>query len=587
MKMEKPTPRDCDASSADEFVAKPNLPETAMPSAAPFGDGPDLSSIDLSSMLDVDVPNQFNSTLASGVNPLANASPEALNYYNHGVMATASHYWAGTNPLWSQDQYSASMPQLLPQSTTSSVPDANKHSPHSSTGAPTYSIMYEHPHKDFDAEVTSMYHQFVGNPSYQTLTTTASSEAEQPNLMTPPDDTPPMPWMAHEPQRRVSDSSDLANNFDTFHLHQSSQSDLGSFNATCNLSPVLSGPQPTGMPTPQISPDQAATKRDVPGLDLASRRKAQRPTPLRADTSQNGHHQGPSTLSPRSRTPSVGFAFRRIQSTGNNLNILNGRVQKRTGSTSAQMSPRNIQTHIDARSVSATHLDSSQPISSATFLPSSPAEWQPTTSTGFVPSYPAQWQPTSPAALIPSSPAHWQHQSPYSTTSDIPEQNFSQGTPYPSSFPDLPTLAPGPHHIYSHLPSTQLQQSASYQPPLSAPPHKSSFFESPAGHATIDASSGADIKNPTPSVPRPGGHATHSSCSGAYPLFAPKTLSHQDGFSCFESNPPMPSYAPAPVRNEFKIEIKVGPQPKLPSTAETYSFSNSTPKDFSKANVKK
>ncbi|KAL9105931.1 MAG: hypothetical protein Q9187_008637, partial [Circinaria calcarea] len=141
-----------------------------------------------------------------------------------------------------------------------------------------------------------------------------------------PDGSPFASLPQHHPQesvhsRRGSDSSDLASNFDTIHLQK------------------VSSQQSNGkgvFKTPSI-----------PNLNLAARRKKQRPAALGTVAMRSQSCAGPQNASPVTKcmTLSPSHSVRRIRSTGNSLNVMSGRIQK---SGAGQRSPLNFQTFHEA-----------------------------------------------------------------------------------------------------------------------------------------------------------------------------------------------------------------------------------------------
>ncbi|KAM0796233.1 hypothetical protein BDR22DRAFT_812372, partial [Usnea florida] len=162
---------------------------------------------------------------------------------------------------------------------------------------------------------------------------------------------------------RGSDSSDLAANFDTIHI-QHSQTGLGGLRGTSHPASANSLASTTGLATPQVSPDVTVSKSPfVPGsFDLVAKKRRPQPLALHNDSSRSFSYTGPPTSSSHLRASPPGSSkqspVRRIRSTGNNLNVMTGRVTK-PGTVSAQMSPRNFESCFQLASLSESQTNAS------------------------------------------------------------------------------------------------------------------------------------------------------------------------------------------------------------------------------------
>ena len=134
---------------------------------------------------------------------------------------------------------------------------------------------------------------------------------------------------------RGSNSSDLVNGLDTIHLQR-----------------VQSHPS---------SDEEVFKTPPIPNLNLAARRKRQRPAALGPVAMRSHSCTAPHDSSPSAKAASLGpsQSVRRIKSTGNSLNVLSGRVQK--NSMPVQRSPLNFQTFHEAGAFDHVDAFKSQP----------------------------------------------------------------------------------------------------------------------------------------------------------------------------------------------------------------------------------
>ncbi|KAG8533301.1 uncharacterized protein KY384_002084 [Bacidia gigantensis] len=361
---------------------------------------------------------------------------------------------------------------------------------------------------------------------------------------------PPMPWLTSEfDNRRASDSSELAHNVEELHL-QHSTSALALASTRLGPSSHSSVMSTIGISTPDTSPEQTIGKPLAAAPDLASRRKRHRPAALRPESNRSVSFAGPKTNSPHSRNSSVSLGqssqVRRIQSSGQLPNNNQFRVHKSTNS-SMQISPRSLQAHIDKHSLHQTERRSTtEPIPNQA-------------------SCSALHHPKSK----PSASAASAHHAPGKFVG--PQSAFISAS--------ASTLDPGSK-------PAQLANTSISWPPLSAPPHQTTFFDdSPAHngpfpppnsqHQTFASHDGAYS---TPSH-HPSTQFTPQGPGGYLPPFAPQYHFPQDGspLSTYSGTGFLPSYPPTgqpttPV--ELDIKIDIGPEPKLPSRFDNCSFQN-------------
>lgn len=372
-----------------------------------------------------------------------------------------------------------------------------------------------------------------------------------------PDGSPFASLPQHHPQesvhsRRGSDSSDLASNFDTIHLQKvsSQQSDgKGVFK------------------TPSI-----------PNLNLAARRKKQRPAALGTVAMRSQSCAGPQNASPVTKcmTLSPSHSVRRIRSTGNSLNVMSGRIQK---SGAGQRSPLNFQTFHEAGAFDSVDVFTAQ--STDTSQASAGVNAGPLT-----PHTPSRLESQSQSWGKPSIQFE-------SGPTILQSQNFSHGAHDGSS---QVTSPPG-------TPFTDMQLYPQYQsqyaaPPLSAPPQLTSFPNlSPPFNPTPATPSNFFI--PQQSLPETYGYypipqmqqqqqpfpVIHygQSQPGFYACHPPQIVhssSSMSGLHNFYSNPPQHKEMEFVIQT-FETPKEAQPPPaKEPHQQREYVFQNTGPKDF-------
>ncbi|KAL8782503.1 MAG: hypothetical protein Q9213_005342 [Squamulea squamosa] len=416
---------------------------------------------------------------------------------------------------------------------------------------------------------TDGYH--IGNASCQTFTTTSSSDGEQAGLMTPPPRTSPLPFPPQDPfDRRQSLTTDLASGLHTIHLRQS-QSSMGYSHEPTDV-PALSAshtPNSTPPAPPQLhidasmmhselQPDTVMHDSNAPRLDIASRRKRPRPAALRPEA-QRSVSYGPMTLSPTARMPSLGLgktaSVRRIKSTGNGLNVANGRIQK-PGAGPAPMSPRNFQS-----------LSSNDFINQATRVTS-------TSSQNITP-----LTPLSPVTMDKQNQGwsgHWAHGEGNATPTALDVEAHVTSppiTPYDTMF----------QPPFAHV----VPQASYHWPPQSAPPQQTTFFDSP----TVPPTHFSHVSwQPSAMVPHQGYGEEPLQQIIRPPLIPnfgyldlqPLPSQHQAYQQTGFYQPPF--VGSSPPQKEIEIQVQVIPAPEgLPQSRKTYTFNHTTPKDFSNA----
>ncbi|KAL2055964.1 hypothetical protein ABVK25_003606 [Lepraria finkii] len=203
--------------------------------------------------------------------PQYNIHPDALtdsidnitansNYGSNEALQPNFSNVVGTEPTWpAHDLYGLSIPKMSAPSIMEQDPFG--WSPVSSTDYPGQLHGSKSTQSNAKSHSSPMYQNTingdpVGNPSSQTFVTASSEDGEHTKLITPPQQTSPMP----EPNqgifpRRDSNSSELAEDFDTIHLQQR-QLGLGLY--TTNPNPISAPDHASGngLATPDISPTQ-------------------------------------------------------------------------------------------------------------------------------------------------------------------------------------------------------------------------------------------------------------------------------------------------------------------------------------------
>ena len=552
------------------------------------------STDEFSASLDLKGLINLNSQYNCAIDAVAHNTNAMSSYTGDEAPHTSYANVMGVDPMWLTNTSLASVPDT--STTAMSGQGMFAWSPDASMDSFAQSHGFDFMQNSTCHHPQTMYQNtldgsLIGNPSTQTFMTTSSEEGEHPDLITPPQETSPMLGLNQGIfQRRHSNSSEIADNIDTTDIHRPRVGRLGLHEAS--NAPSVSKPVTTaGLATPEISPQSAAAKTPFgPDLDLASRRKRPRPAALQPDTKRSQSYAGPLTTSPHVRrlspTLKVPSPVRRIKSTGNNMNVMTGRVQK-PNSVSTQMSPHNLQSCFDASSVpeSGPRKDSN-----STLQRSSDVDVNLLT-------------PSSPAAFTQQTQDSWQGY-PSTTGTVAPTWSRSNNSVMPIAIaaapgfsfpPSPPVLAPTVSPPFIQQPPAH--QSVYHCPPQSAPPHLTSFFEGPppmAGEAF--GHSGW----PTPSVTPPeahrnGGymplplrpnHVLHHSHSGPlnhYTAAAPPFQSgpsRMGGFQPFHT--PIHS-TPTPPQKDLDIKVDVGPAPLLSHESKNYTFHHTNPEDFAAA----
>lgn len=447
-------------------------------------------------------------------------------------------------------------------------------------------IMYPHSAEGLDAR----------NSSCQTFFSTSSSDGDA-CLMTPPLKTSPMPSLPPELEvRRGSSSSELAKNFDTIRLQQPRSRTGLRDEVFCSPPPFDAGTvlERSLMSEPQIalSGSQAtmgigkfgAKTCPVPRIDLASRRKRPRPAALRPDSQRSHSCAAPLTLSPHSQVSStIGIGstppVRRIRSTGQNLNVTSGGVQK-PGLRSAQLSPRNLQSFLDA-----TGLRHSSPIKRESTDPTETSAHNGKPATPLTP------------GKVEFQPDVWSSFTPYAPSPALRWDSNDQDAQYALAVGQGITSPPAtPFNIdaFPRMPPFERHHGSSYQcPPQSAPPEQTtfSFGDSPpiapaANHPLWQVPSsampiGTYYDDSTIAMVRQAQMPSFGfSKSNYHPMGPPQHYSH--GLPNMTSGRSAFFGAPSAPPKEIEIQVNLIPKPQgVPQPRKQYTFNHTTPKDFS------
>lgn len=412
---------------------------------------------------------------------------------------------------------------------------------------------------------------YLRNTSTQTLASTNSSLGDPSSLNSPPSQHPSLPWLSSEfDTRRASDSSELAHNVEGMHLQGPPGLSLATSLGPSPHSSVISA---NGIDTPDSSPEQFSGHSFATHGDLASRRKRVRPAALRSDSNRNTSRSDSQNGSPHSRTSSLSLGApagpRRIQS-GQVLHKDQFRVHK-SGSNAAQISPRNLQTHFERNSL--PHGGKQSASNSANGSPTTPHH--------------LSSKPSASAASANRSPAEYQHE--FHVRSASTSHGASgrlQMRHANASVPNLHSSSPAPQVPFPiQIPGQQgVQLSGTQGPPLSAPPHQTTFFgDSPPNQGPF-----APPPTHNQGFPQTGSHelAYGIQQSGPYasqpqylPPFAPHyTFPEGSNMGGFAPTGYLPSYPPGalnlppPPTVELDIKVEVGPQPSLSRPFERCEF---------------
>ena len=521
------------------------------------------------------------------------------NFNNNPALQPSFPGTVGTDPMWATDSYDI----LKMPAQTVAERDPFAWSPDSFVGASAQEQGQRFVHGTANAQSEQIYHTTingspVGNPSAQSFVTTSSEGGEHQEFITPPQGTSPMRSLNQSIfPHRGSDSSELAANFDTIHIQQS-QTGLGGLRGASNPAPATAHVSPTGLATPQVSPDAVLTKSPfgAASSDLAARKRRPRPLALQPDSSRSVSYTGPVTSSSHLRASPPGSSkqspVRRIRSTGNNLNVnvMTGRVTK-PGTASAQMSPRNFESCFQLASLSE-----SQPTASINAhisqIPRAEQSLLTPSSATFAPQVHATW-PTYASNCSPLAPGWEQSIQDHTNPAYAAQHGFS----LPPSPPVYQNTAPQIPFEQTH----RQQPFAFHGPPQSAPPHLTSFFDASPPMVADGFNAGWPTPSVTPPEPYRHGpqmplpmrqnHTLHHSHSGPMNFFAgpqPNFASSHPGIGSFQPYQPPFQSAP-PIPKELDIKIDIGPP--VPSQhgpeVKTYTFNHSTPKDFSPGHGKK
>ena len=353
--------------------------------------------------------------------------------------------------------------------------------------------------------------------------------------------------------RRGSDSSDLADNFDTIHLQR--------------------------VQSQQTSDEEVFKTPKIPQLSLAARRK-RRPVALGPISQRSVSCTSPPGTSPVVTTAILGqtSSVRRIKSTGNSLNVIGGRIQK-SGVASAQRSPLNFATFQEADAMN--HINR--------IAASSPSTSKANSANGHIPMTP-HTPPTVGQPLM-----EWNKPLVHSSSNP----NMIQFQQHPSSPREEYVHSP-PATPYLHLPAyITHNQHHLVAPPQSAPAHLASFPHlSPPYHAMPGTPSSYFPPQGLPSEPFQYHAAPQMVPVHGHPVFEyqPQAQPPMYGYEqlhiinyspplgghpmFYAMQPPQPQKELEVVMAEFPKPTDVNPASKEPFRPKQFTFQNSGPGDY-------
>lgn len=424
---------------------------------------------------------------------------------------------------------------------------------------------------------------FVGNPSSQSFVTSPSDEDGQAKLITPPQETSPLPGInqsTFQHDRRTSNDSELAENFDTIHLqHSQAGLDLYGNSSTAPTPDLVSS---TGLLTPVITPDTTDSKLPFArGHDLASRRN-RRPPKLHTDPGRSASYAG-SRTSPHLRVSPPGSGkmspVRRIKSTGNNLNVVSGRVRKQ-GTSSAQMSPRNFEACFQSAASSDVKASADTHANARHFPGAAPNLLTPSSPVTLPQQGQMTWNDTAPQYAVAPSPWDQGSMGDMACTRE-PEH----GVRWPSMQNDQNTMY-APFLVQQN---PQPQQYNYHCPPQSAPSHVTTFDAASSMATTSRAwhpphlapeTYRDDTQLPISIRPFFQHHHSHSGPTSQFPPQSNPYLGFHPGMPYYQPFQQYSNRAPAPALKPLDIKIETGPSPpkELAQTSQErkeYTFQNS------------
>ena len=533
------------------------------------------SAVGFSCLSDVSQPfysHHSSIPISQGFDTSTTFSPDNANTGNLESYAG----WPGTSVCIDDKLPTSSVQEISPLGLMSASPSVHSSYLDLSHGNPQW-----HPPPMYNTMVGG---QLGGNPSSQSFATSASEEGEQISFITPPQETSPLPG-AHQDRvqhdRQASNSSELAENLNIVHLQQSNTSIglQGSGNSTSGQYQN----NPTGLPTPEVSPDTAAPKLPfASGHDLASRRKRPRPAALQPEPNRAVSFAGQSTNSPGLRvSPPVSGKIspvRRVKSTGNPLTVMTGRVKK-SGTTVAQMSPRNLESCFKVASIpedqpkAEKHSPNRQTSGTSGNSIAAP-------SPNHSDQHPqAAWPELATQVPLPSS--SWQH--------GASEIVHDPTLPSEAGWPVQQTEYTNVNFGFS-IPQSSHAPSLTYHlPPQSAPSHVTTFDAASVMPGHIAPEWQTSHIQPEPyrddtrlSVTYRLSHPQHHSRSGPFEYYQSLASSQQaygPPLGTFFPFAPFSSRTPSPPQKTLDIKVETGPPPPKEMTQTSqerkeYTFEN-------------
>ena len=448
----------------------------------------------------------------------------------------------------------------------------------------------------------------MGNLSSQTFMSATSSSDGEPSLMTPPDRPSPISLRPQNSfDRRGSITRGLTTDFHTFHL-QSQKSNQALYNEASNTASGRVSPAAPTTPWIDSSPPPAVSQEQTRSslssrIDLAARRKRPRPAPLiRPDAAQRSlSYGGPLTSSPRSRKVLLdpSHPVRRVRS---GLDVVHGRIQK-PSSTSAQLSPRVFENRFQAafpnnqspsrcnssayQQAPLTPLSAAQTGGCSTDFPihhSDDGIAQHGSSSNFEGSFDFNSPPITPYHLeqFPIQHAQGAYQSHTSAMHEPPQSApslktsfFSRDSP-PIPSTNLPHLS---WQLPAEVPSNSFQTQSSVvvaQPQYNGMTGQFEQPQIPFAYQPSDFQHPPQIQIP---FHGPSPHAFQGSPEHLYAAQPQYPIQHYQSPPLGPFQHTMFEHQAAPQPLEIKVEL--GPPPQgTPQPRKQYTFSNSTPDDF-------
>ena len=500
------------------------------------------------------------------------------------ISSASPHHDTMFSTAQSQSSTSSNWGIMIPAAQPNDLQHQQPFTDHQSSGS-VYGAERNYPRTPFSSKQTSLSHETesFNTPQhpFQTLATGWQSASQVPSGFSPVSHSSFVPNKLEESSpRRGSVITDSVNEFNNLNI-QISHSPQGLVNGLLNTPTSddsnINHPAALG----DSSGNTPNASREVPGnLDLASRRKRPRPAALVSGGQRSISYVGPLTASPGSRNSSLGASasVRRIKSTGNNLNVLNGRIQK-PGHGSAQRSPLQFQTFEHATSAMESpqflrQSHNSYGVSQSpdgfnhdqmpiAFSPPNVAHPAPASNTPYHNQPPPlSWNPSQEAFATGGFDVHSAHNVPLTPPESIHAmpQAHQFHTELPHSAPAHRTTFPNHSPQFSEAPFQQQYWPTPYMVPAGAYSNPSLLSMGQPCHNPMC--------NSGPSMPFYG-HPEHAFMHCAPPM------GHYQPVQASPSSPP----------KELEFHVTTLPEPQIradrsPQPPRNFAFHNTTSTDF-------